>query len=328
MPTLPQIERGALSRPFFIALAGVVVIAIAISMSLWTRRHDELASSASAPAASHSPAPAKQGAEAPTPPSFDIVRINPQGETVIAGRAMPRAEVVILDGGKEIGRVIADNRGEWVFVPSQPLPPGNRELSLRASNPDGTTSQTDSPVVLVVPERTNGTGPSLAVKIRPDGSIDILQGPEAKEGSGTVSITGARYDSKNRLSLTGTATPKAEVRVYLDDHSLGQVQADAQGRWQLSPKIAIKAGNHNIRADELGADGKVTARAETAFDMSAAALVGDRLTVERGNCLWRIARQIYGSGYEYMTIYQANKDQIRDPNRIYPGQVFSIPGKP
>ena len=139
MPTLPQIERGALSRPFFIALAGVVVIAIAISMSLWTRRHDELASSASAPAASHSPAPAKQGAEAPTPPSFDIVRINPQGETVIAGRAMPRAEVVILDGGKEIGRVIADNRGEWVFVPSQPLPPGNRELSLRASNPDGTT---------------------------------------------------------------------------------------------------------------------------------------------------------------------------------------------
>ncbi len=312
-----------MSRPFFIALAGLVVIAIAISMSVWTRRHDELASSPATSTATQAP----PAAEAPTAPSFDIVRINPQGETVIAGRAMPRAEVVILDGGKEIGRVIADNRGEWVFVPDQPLPAGSRELSLRASNPDGSTSQSDSPVVLVVPDRTNGPATSLAVKVRPDGSIDILQGPEAKEGSGTVSIAGAHYDSRDRLSLTGTATPKAQVQVYLDEHPLGRTQADAQGRWHLSPKTALHPGNHTLRADEIGPDGKVKARAEITFTPIGTLPAGGKVTVEQGNCLWRIAREAYGSGYDYLVIYQANKDQIRDPNRIYPGQVFAIPDK-
>src|SRR5208337_4300916 len=113
------------------------------------------------------------------PPSFDTVRVSRTGETVIAGRAQPRAEVQILDGSQEIGRVIADNRGEWVFVPDHPLPPGSRELSLKATNPNATTGQSDSPVVIVVPDRAKDKYASLAVKIRPDGTIDILQGPEA-----------------------------------------------------------------------------------------------------------------------------------------------------
>jgi hypothetical protein len=82
------------SRPFLIA-AGLVVIAI--GMSVWNRRD--------APALPESPAPAAA-------PRFDVVHINPEDDTVIAGRAMPRSDVAILDGGVEIGRVIADNRGE------------------------------------------------------------------------------------------------------------------------------------------------------------------------------------------------------------------------
>lgn len=258
-------------------------------------------------------------------PSFDIVRINPQGETVIAGRAMPKAEVVILDGGKEIGRVTADNRGEWVFVPDQPLPPGSRELSLRATNPDGGVRETDSPVVLVVPDRTKDKDASLAVKVNPDGTIEILQGPEAKDGAATVSVAGIKYDERGRLSVTGKASPKATVQVYLDNRPLGRTQADAQGHWQLSGRAELRSEEHALRIDQLGADGKVTARAEISFTPNGNIPAEGKLTVERGNSLWRIARRAYGSGYDYMIIYEANKEQIGDPNRIYPGQVFNIP---
>jgi nucleoid-associated protein YgaU len=47
--------------------------------------------------------------------------------------------------------------------------------------------------------------------------------------------------------------------------------------------------------------------------------------VSRGDNLWRISRATYGNGMRYSAIYRANQDQIRDPNRIYPGQVFVLP---
>ncbi|MTJ84021.1 MAG: LysM peptidoglycan-binding domain-containing protein [Telmatospirillum sp.] len=312
-----------MSRPVLIALAGFVVIVIAIVMSLWTGHGDQQASSPPPPAVS--PAAPAGTAQPDGTPSFDIVRINPQGETVIAGRAMPRAEVVILDGGREIGRVTADNRGEWVFVPDQPLPAGSRELTLSATNPDGSTRQSRSPVVLVVPDRSKNKDASLAVKVNPDGTIDILQGPEAQAGNGAISIAGVKYDDSGRLSVTGKASPKATIEAYLDNRSLGRILADEQGRWRIATKAELRGADHTLRVDEIGPDGKVRARAEISFSPAANPPSDGKVMVEKGNSLWRIARRAYGSGFDYMIIYQANKEQIRDPDRIYPGQVFNVP---
>ena len=49
------------------------------------------------------------------------------------------------------------------------------------------------------------------------------------------------------------------------------------------------------------------------------------MTVQPGNTLWEISNQAYGDGVLYVRLFEANKDKIRDPNLIYPGQVFSIP---
>ncbi|MFC3073056.1 LysM peptidoglycan-binding domain-containing protein [Shinella pollutisoli] len=47
--------------------------------------------------------------------------------------------------------------------------------------------------------------------------------------------------------------------------------------------------------------------------------------IRRGDTLWQISRRIYGKGVRYTTIYLANQDQIHDPDRIIPGQVFGVP---
>ncbi|WP_421913739.1 LysM peptidoglycan-binding domain-containing protein [Mesorhizobium sp.] len=49
--------------------------------------------------------------------------------------------------------------------------------------------------------------------------------------------------------------------------------------------------------------------------------------IRRNDTLWRISRRVYGHGVRYSTIYLANQDQIRDPDRIWPGQVFKVPEK-
>ena len=52
---------------------------------------------------------------------------------------------------------------------------------------------------------------------------------------------------------------------------------------------------------------------------------GQNYTVKRGDCLWNIAKRFYGNGSKYTTIYNANRDKIKNPNLIYPGQVLWIP---
>jgi nucleoid-associated protein YgaU len=47
--------------------------------------------------------------------------------------------------------------------------------------------------------------------------------------------------------------------------------------------------------------------------------------IRSGDNLWTIARRVYGEGIRYTQIFEANNDQIRDPDLIYPGQVFDLP---
>ena len=47
--------------------------------------------------------------------------------------------------------------------------------------------------------------------------------------------------------------------------------------------------------------------------------------VQPGNSLWKLARESYGEGVRYTIIYEANKEQISNPDLIYPGQVFAVP---
>ena len=342
-------SEGRTSRAAVFAVAGAVVIVVAIGMSIWSARREgpatapqQAAPATPAPGEATKPkadngqaAPAKDAAAQPAPadaaPSFDVVRISRDGRTVMAGRAAPGATVIIMDGDKEIGRTKANGSGEWVFTPDQPLAPGSRELSLRADNPNGQSKAGDAPVVLIVPEHSNAggqnAGEAVAIKIKPGGGVQILQVPTSKESSGPVSVDVVDFDEKGRLSVSGHAKPNASVQIYLDNNAIGSATADGQGAWSISIDHPLSDGSHTVRADQVGPDGKVTARAEITFTAGEGGAMSGHITVATGNSLWRIARKAYGSGFNYITIYQANKDQIRNPDLIYPGQVFKLPTK-
>lgn len=261
-------------------------------------------------------------------PSFDVVRINPDGDAVIAGRSTPDAMVEAIDGDTVLGTVKADMRGEWVFLPTSPLESGNRELSLRATNPDGTVMTGTDVVVLVVPEASENSEGSVAISMSVDGTgaAKALQTPGAE--ALVLSIDAVNYDEKGNLSLSGKAPEEADVFLYLDNDFLGNATTNENGQWSLSPSKVVKPGIYKLRADHVDDNKKVLNRVTIPF-ARADALEGvpdDRkIVVQPGNSLWRIARKLYGSGYDYAVIYKANKDQIGNPNMIFPGQVFEIP---
>jgi nucleoid-associated protein YgaU len=288
------------------------------------------------------------------PPRFDVVRVGARGSAVVAGRAAPGAEVILFaDNGRELGRARADRRGEFVILPAESLPPGTMELSLRARLGDQEMAGPDT-VVLVVPDTASQmaeaqrpaasaqpapeapapTGP-LAVLIpsRPEAAGPrLLQAPEpapAARGAPRLGIDSVEYDQAGSMRFAGGAPPGTTLRLYVDEKYIGDAVADAQGRWALMPETQPSIGRHRLRVDQISpADGRVLARAEVPFqreELPAEAFAEQRIVVQPGNNLWRIARATYGRGTRYTVIYQANKDQIADPNRIFPGQVFALP---
>ena len=269
------------------------------------------------------------------PPTFDVVRIDPEGHAVMAGRAAGKSEVTILDKGQEIGKVTADSHGEWVWVPPDPLKPGSLELSLRAKHPDGSVAESKSTVVLIVPAphkdiagRESEGGGALVLKV-PDegGASEVVQKPGGPGAAQSLALDAVDYDEAGKLALSGRAKPGSKLRLYLDNALMGETETSDAGRWVFNSPNRVPQGNYRLRIDEIGGDGKVTARIELPFASSArvAGVSEGTVVVQPGNSLWRIARRTYGHGLNYTVIYQANKDQIRDPDLIYPGQVFNLP---
>ncbi|MCH7937580.1 MAG: LysM peptidoglycan-binding domain-containing protein [Proteobacteria bacterium] len=336
-------------KPLVIAAAvGGAAIAAAITVNVFLWQDEVVETAGSRPAAEKAapggPAKGPESGPAGTGrPSFDVVRVEPGGDAVMAGRAQPGSTVVIMADGKPIGEVTADERGEWVFVPTAPLKPGSRELSLEMRLPGGKPVASEDVVVLVVPERYKDVagrpvgepqgagGGALALKMpRSGGASTVMQTPggRAVEAPLGLTVDTLDYDDKGRLAISGHAAPGARVNVYLDNGFIGRAEAGADGIWRLSPDVRIKPGLYTLRADRVDNAGKVAARVSMPF--SRAEPMGETppepfVIVQPGNSLWRLARRAYGQGVRYTTIFEANKKQIKDPDLIYPGQVFALP---
>jgi hypothetical protein len=232
-------------------------------------------------------------------PTFDVVHINPKGGTVMAGRAEPGAEVIILDGERELGRATANERGEWVYSRDTPIEPGDRELSLKDAAPGGVESE--QVVVLSVPKAKPGKEQSALAVMQPrgGGATIVLQLPEETKALPSdvpiATVDSVDYGVDGEVTVSGRASPGAQLNLYLDNTIVGSVTADDQGRWSFAPGDKLTEKPQQLRVDSVGQDAKVIARAETPIARSPAAklsVAGETLViVQPGNSLWRIARR-------------------------------------
>lgn len=289
-------------------------------------------------------------------PSFDIVRVTPRGEAVLAGRAAPGATVTITDNGRKIAEAVGDKEGQWVALPDTSLPEGGQQLALSSAASGQAAVAGEAPLLVIVPPApAPGSAPSsaapaaaLADAPRQEAAVAILtplnaaprvlQGlpdaPSARPArpdhaaSSRLGLDIVDYDEHGAIRFGGTAPPGTSVRAYVDNKAAGDATADADGHWSVDPAESISPGAHRLRIDQVGSAGKVAARVELPFErtsMAAAELREGRIVVQPKATLWRIARRFYGQGVRYTVIYQANRDQIVDPDRIFPGQIFAIP---
>ena len=290
--------------------------------------------------------PEAQGpAEAVQPdavPAFDLVRISRGGTGVIAGRMAPGSTVELLANGRKISEVTADANGEWVMILEEPLEAGSVELNLTSRGADGGLAEAKNVVVVSVPEREN----DRFLERQQNGVVAVLS-PRDGEGSSTVlqkpgvaafaevgeslSLETVDYGDGGDPVFSGRSLPRVDVRLYLDDKFIGSVRADDNVRWNVPlAKSQLASGDHIVRLDQVIGDGQVQLRVEQPFETGQAINTAEAtggVFVRPGNSLWQIARQLYGSGVRYTLIFRENSEQIKDPDMIYPGQIFKLPMK-
>ncbi len=282
-----------------------------------------------------------------TAPVLDVIRVSPDGMTVIAGSAMPNAEIYLLLDGVDSADATADRAGNFVLLSKLAPSDSPRLLSVEATDETGARVAAAQTLVVApiaapvtVAEATDEAetvtqSTTTPIVLQSDGQeVSLVQG--GSTDGVALSIDTVSYSSAGDVQIAGRADSGAALRVYLNNALVAEVTGADDGTWRADV-ANVAAGAYDLRVDQLAADGTVIARSETRFIREAAAEIADAaggaqnairvVTVERGFTLWGIAENMLGSGFDYVQIFNANRDQIRDPDLIYPGQVFTIPAQ-
>ncbi len=258
------------------------------------------------------------------PPSFDLVRVGRDGFAVIAGRGEGGATIELLANSDPIASTEIESNGSWVISTDTPLTSGTVELALSMTTVTGLVIQSEETIVIYVPEA--GERP-LVVRTTPGGATQVLQTPTDRDaGYGPLSLDSIDYDNSESVIFSGRAEPNRRVEVLANRQSVGIVTSDATGNWTLTSAMA--PGIYTLLIIQYDEERRPLYVIELPFERATSdqiELRDGRVIVQPGNSLWRIARRAYGTGAQYTVIYQANIDQIRDPDLIFPGQIFSVP---
>lgn len=381
---------------------GVAAVVVAVAVAFWGPANEpEPAPQQAEPVAVATPvAPADPAPLPPEPPRFDVVRVDAAGLATVAGSAAPDAVVSLQVDGVEAASAKADGSGQFATLFTLSPSEAPRLLSLVMTLADGTTvpgveTVALAPVVAVAAVEPAPAEPApakpvaepappappAALLVTPEG-VEVLQtGTAAVQAD--VSIDSISYAPDGAVMVGGKGQGGATVRLYLNDAAVADLTVGTDGDWsQTLPAVA--PGLYTLRADQIDAAGKVTARFETPFKREApealAAAVAEpappaaepvaepvveppaqpapepasspaaqptaapeptpaptpdaapvvaaapiTITVQPGLTLWAIAEQNFGEGVMYVQVFEANKDKIKDPDLIYPGQVFNVP---
>lgn len=121
-------------------------------------------------------------------PSFDVVRVEPNGSIVIAGSAAPNSNVEVVAGATMIGKAQSGPGGDFAVVLDEPLDPGDYQLVLRSTTDDGIAATSTETAVVSVPQEEGGQ--VLALVEQPGEPSKLITVPEGDSGTGAAPSTG------------------------------------------------------------------------------------------------------------------------------------------
>ena len=280
----------------------------------------------------------------------DILRVDESGITIIAGSGDPSTTVEAKINNQTIGKSQVNKDGEFVItgeVSSSDQPQELKIITIEEKeektkkivskepleNEEDWVYETKSFIILPGLIKNNNENEMQKerlddVQIFEVQQTDILLKEEFKNiNVEQLTLDRIKYSENGTAILYGRARTDMNVMVYLNNKFKMKTMPGKDGSWDVDLGI-IPPGIYKLRIDETTIKGDVKFRIETPFKQETKELLDKMftkaITVQPGNSLWRIARRIYGKGIMYLDIYNKNSHLIKDPDLIYPGQIFSL----
>lgn len=244
---------------------------------------------------SAAPASAEDAATAAQSVAFSAVDYQDQTETgrlSMSGVASPGARIALYLDNRFIGSAQAGSDGAWAFTLTDIL--GRGEHLLRADHVDMAAGEVLSRAEI----RFDHSG--IAARDAVAGETRAARSPDQAK-SAAETAAGAATPSGRAESVAG---PGSRPAGNLTGAEI------ASRSWEARKRQAGAAETAGTKTREPAAAPPRHAKA---------------IVVRRGDTLWHIAKEHYGSGIRYTQIFRTNRDQIRNPHRIYPGQRFDLP---
>ncbi len=269
------------------------------------------------------------------PPTIDVANFSRDGASVIAGRSSPEIQVRVLANSISVAEEKTTPSGEFTAIFSLELSPEPIEIKLAAVSPiDGSLvySRETLFAMLLVDQDESGADKIEQIQI-----AELEEGIVVSSPDNELLLEVVTYEDSGKISLSGSGDPDNEARILLDGNLIQSEDITEEGKW-TTELSEVEPGDYFLTIDEVGDEGKVVEKVETPLRIEPPELAMEAqekiqenpklatlVTVQKGFTLWGISRRNYGLGRLYVRIYNANKDQIDDPDLIYPGQIFVVP---
>ena len=246
--------------------------------------------------------------------TIDTISYSSNGDVILGGRGQAGNFVRIFLYNQSIATSKISANGYWSLELSD-IEPGIYTLRVDELNATGdVVSRAETPfkreaaeeLAELMAPKTEPEEPSVEVP-----SENVAEAPSAQADAPSS-------DAPETAADTGSDTAPETGSDTASDTSVTQVEVTVQAEVaELNPQ------------DEQSSDGETVATeaqpADTASVLRTPSQKFRVRTVQPGSTLWAIAKESYGAGIEYFKVFEANKERIRDPDLIYPGQVFEIP---
>ena len=248
------------------------------------------------------------------------MRINKNGDVIIAGKTLPDTELYLFDGNDKLATLNSDSHGDWMWMSEDPLKPGIKRFNLKLSkNKENFSSQNN---VIILVEKNKPKFPKIIKFSSNDNAgINILTSEKKLNGLGLDTI---EYYEDKKLKISGRATPNSKIELFLSDIVYEETFADLDGVWKIELN-EIEFLKYELKIETHINNEKIAIKTSILEDFKSSLLIEKKIVVEDGNSLWRIAKRTLGGGIYYSEIYKNNIKKINNPDLIFPGQVFNIP---
>ena len=251
---------------------------------------------------------------------FDLVRLEPSGDVIIAGKTEPEIKIDIFDGNEKLSSVISDSHGDWVWISEKRVEKGIKRFRLQHTDTSGKIISSEENIIVFFEKDASENQKVVKITNKNIG-IEILNNNEING----LALDTVEHFENNKLRIKGRSYPNSKVQFSLSEKIVGKTTSKNDGSWEFLTN-EVEFNEYDLKIESFFQNHIITLKTKILDgNIDEELFLEKKFIVEDGNSLWRIARKTLGGGILYAEIFKNNKKIIKDPNLIFPGQVFKIP---